>query len=235
MRPPFFLRLGAGKTRRYPMAASATLLDRAAQAGLPTPAGIILLDEGWQRLLAEGIVRVVGEDVHVDGADILLRSFALHALPRAVAVRPIFTRDAATTWYESRLDVPPDDPPALIHALIDVWHSAQRGPGVSRRDILIMDMIVAQQAGVASLRAGQADDSVQLTAGPGGCALETAWRLPRLTAWQRPTAETPYKRRLQQMLRGVRRSLALTGPAWEITWVDDGATCWLWGIDSADT
>lgn len=230
MRQPFFLRLGAGKTRRYPLAQQAIWLDRAAQAGLPTPPGIILLDEGWQRLLADDIIRLEGADVHVDGADILLHSFALHALPRPVAVRPLLAGGAAAP-LASRLDVPPDEPRALIHAVIDVWQTGHLRPNVTRRDVLIMDMVAAQECGLALLHSGQAEDGVQRTDKPGGQALEPAQPLPRLTAWQRPSAPTPTLRRLQQLLRGVRRSLGAEIAYARLAWVDDGRSCWLWGIE----
>jgi hypothetical protein len=50
--------------------------------------------------------------------------------------------------------------------------------------------------------------------------------LPLLGWGKRPLASLPpFARRLQQLLRGVRR--ALGDGNWEITWLDDGRDCWL--------
>ena len=235
MNPRYFLRLGGGKTRRYPLSLKAVLLDQAVQAGLPVPAGIVLLDEGWRYLQADGSVMVDGDSVHVTGADILLQTFALRALPRPVALRPVFvaadrSETDPTDRFPVRLNVPHTDAHALIYALVEVWQAAKGQSDTLRRDILVMDMVTAQQAGTALLSKDGQDDIIHLVPQAGEQPAPETLRLLKLTGGQRPTADAPHLRRLQQLLRGVRRTLTRPGGDWVVEWVDDGDICWLWEI-----
>lgn len=224
-----FVKLGVGN--------KAALLNEAVKAGLPVPNGIVLLDNAWRRLIDEGIVSVEGPDVTVHSADDFLERFALHEMQRPVAVRSAFAAEdrphaALAGYFLSRLNVPHDDPDALIEALVEVWQSADRQPGPFRRDILVMEMAAAQTAGVAFTQAAYEDDLVNFTAGVGDRLLAgqvggEALTLPKLRAWERPTAVEPWQRRLQMLLRGVRRSFNLRGTDWDVEWADDGQVCWL--------
>ena len=48
--------LGSGQTRRLPIGGKAALLDRAAQRGLPVPAGVVLPAERLEEALSRGLV-----------------------------------------------------------------------------------------------------------------------------------------------------------------------------------
>ncbi len=220
-----FLRLGSGKSARYGISPQAIWLDQAAAAGLPTPAGIILLDEAWEQLQAEGIVVVQGENVHVAGANTLLERLALHRLRRPVALRPAFSRNGrpATDDFPSYLNLAPDAPHPLIHALVTLWQAGQAQTVKLRRDILVLEMVAARQSGTALTQAAFEDDRVQLAGSADGAP---RW-LPQLAVGERSNEDDGGWRRLQQLLRGVRRTFHHLGPAWELEWADDGVTCWL--------
>ncbi|MCA9970413.1 MAG: hypothetical protein KC425_09375, partial [Anaerolineales bacterium] len=59
-----FIWLGARRTRKYPVAAPARLLDTAASRGLPVPAGGILLHEFYALLLREGVLLAENGRLH---------------------------------------------------------------------------------------------------------------------------------------------------------------------------
>ena len=145
----------------------------------------------------------------------------------AVAVRSAFAaEDGAESslagWFATKLNV---EACGFADAVAEVRASADLRPGHFRRDVLVMAMVAAGQAGVAFSEPETYDDRVNATAGTaerlvGGEEEGDAILIPRLE----PATEG-WQRRLQALLRGVRRTFGDQG--WDVEWADDGTTCWL--------
>ncbi len=206
-----FLRIGSRSStfKKLGVGEKARLLNEAIKAGLPVPASILLLDAAWEGMIGDGIIEVNGADVIVQSADEFVARLALNGVRRAVAVRSVFATEGAT-----KLNVPPDTN-ALIEAVVAVWQSGRTHD--TRRDILIMEMVAAQQSGTVVSLADTTFDTVS-----------NNLQLPKLTRWQRSDQPHGWQRRLHLLLRGVRRTLSLEEVQdWEITWADDGKVCWV--------
>src|SRR5215211_3860664 len=126
--------LGAGRSANLGVGNKARLLDLASRAGLPVPAGLIVLDDVWHAALRLGLVRQEQHGVEVGDARRLLARMDLPRFARPIAVRSAFAlEDAASQslagFFSSRLDVDPHDPEALAAALAEVWGSAERAGG----------------------------------------------------------------------------------------------------------
>ncbi len=219
MSTPMFIWLGSGRARRRAVGAPALWLDRAANAGLPVPPGAIVLYEFRRCALDLGLATESSGRVLIPDEQLwhntLLDSVHLPRFRRPVNVYAI----------------PADDAPELVpiahavdfndaHAAARAVAAAWSGTAAGRRDTLIIETIAAATAGTATTTAGHdaPDDIVT-------CDGDT-FPLPQLRGWRGPDkARPPYARRLQQLLRGARRTL---GPgAWRIHWADDGHICWL--------
>lgn len=211
-----FLRIGSRSStfRKLQIDDKARLLNEVIKGGLPVPASILLLDQAWDRLITDGIVEVNDADVVVNSADEFMARLALNGVRKAVAVRSVFK----STPSCAKLNVQPEPIP-LIEAVVAVW---QAGRGFdTRRDVLIMEMVEAKNLGTVLSRADEPFDTVS-------AEQNQLIDLPKLTRWQRPTQPAGWQRRLQLLLRGIRRTLSLeTTQDWEITWADDGKTCWV--------
>jgi len=198
--------LGGGRVAGSGAGPKAALLDRAAQRGLAVPIGVVLLDATPPEQML-GVLAAIGTPTF--------------------AVRSAFAaEDGASTsmagWFVSQLRVPPG---GVVGAVDAVRASAARQPGEFRRDVLVMAMVDARRAGVAFSEPGTYDDLVNVTTG-------TAERLvagdepgERLLLARLETAPKGWQRRLQHLLRSVRR--AFGDRPWDVEWADDGATCWL--------
>lgn len=204
------LALGSGRPSRAGVAPKAARLDRAAAAGLPVPPGFVLPDG-----LDPGPTFVARTE-----------AWATTVGTSRLAVRSAFgaedsAGDSLAGWFSTRLGVAPSD---VAAAVADVRRSADAREGVFRRDVLVMAMVEAQQAGVAFSEPGTYDDVVNvadgtadrlLAGGEPGRRLE----LPRLERISLPG----WERRLQDLLRRVR---AVFGDApWDVEWADDGDRC----------
>jgi pyruvate,water dikinase len=238
---PRWVVLGSGRSANLGVGNKARLLDLAARAGLPVPAGLIVLDDVWHAALRLGLVSQEQPGVEVADARRLLARLDLPRFARRIAVRSAFALEDAPSqslagFFTSRLDVDPHDPPALAAALAEVWGSAERAGGTFRRDVLLLQMVDARHAGVAFSEQEHEDDLVNVVAGTadrlvsGAVAGETLL-LPKLRRWESPPGAAslmpaqPFAPRLQRLLRDVRR---VFGPGdWDIEWADDGARCWL--------
>src|SRR5829696_1377782 len=126
--------LGAGRSANLGVGNKARLLDLAARAGLPVPAGLIVLDDVWHAALRLGLVRREKDGVEVGNARRLLARLDLPRFARPIAVRSAFALEDAPSqslagFFASRLDVDPHDPEALVTALAEVWGSAERAKG----------------------------------------------------------------------------------------------------------
>src|SRR4051794_21091005 len=83
-------RAGHGRSANLGVGNKARLLDLAARAGLPVPAGVILLDDAWHAALRLRLVRREGAVVEVGDARRLLARLDLPAFARTIAVRSAF-------------------------------------------------------------------------------------------------------------------------------------------------
>jgi pyruvate,water dikinase len=146
-----------------------------------------------------------------------------------VAVRSAFSvedasHDSHAGWFLTRLRVTPDTYVAAVH---DVRASAAYAPDPAsvRRDVLIMAMVNARHAGVAFSEPGTYDDLVNVTTGTAEALVagDIAGERRELARLERVEAGWP--RRLQRLLRSVRRHFG--DQPWDVEWADDGAICWL--------
>lgn len=227
-----FVRFGSREKpyKTLGVAPKAQLLNLAVRAELPVPNGIVILDDTWARLQGWGVLVIDGDDVHVTNGMFFLEAMALHKLKRTVVVRRAFSGQSSELSKTSELIVAPDETEKLIRTLIAVWQS---GAGdATRRDIIVMEYVAGMNKGDVRLGNDASADSATTT----DCATEqtTTVELLQLSRWQRPTANEPMLRRLQQLLRGVRRSFGREQIA-RIEWIDDGKVCWLVQVDAADS
>jgi phosphohistidine swiveling domain-containing protein len=238
---PRWVLLGAGRSANLGVGNKARLLDLAARAGLPVPAGLIVLDDVWHAAVRLGLVRQERTGVEVGDARRLLARLDLPRFARRVAVRSAFALEDAPSqslagFFTSRLDVDPHDPAALAAALAEVWGSAERAGGTFRRDVLLLQMVDARHAGVAFSEQEHEDDLVNVVAGTAdrlvsGAVAGELLLLPKLRHWEAPPGAAslmpaqPFATRLQRLLRDVRRVFGAGD--WDIEWADDGARCWL--------
>ncbi len=235
-----FIWLGSRRSRKYPLGNKARLLDIAASRGLPVPNGGILLHELYTLLLQEGVICQAGNQIVCSDPqwlyEIFFEEVRFPRLGRPTAVRSAFAAEDGTSksmagYFHSRLHVNLNDPDALSAALCDVWSSALRHEGGFRRDLLIMEMVDAQVAGVAFTEQAYQDDLVNFADGTAdrlvsGQVTGETLTLTKLAGWERPSANLPpFAQRLQQLLRGVRRTFGKGD--WDVEWADDGQVCWL--------
>lgn len=220
-----FIWLGAGRARRRAVGPAGRLLDQAAQAGLPVPAGAVLLDEFYRFALGAGLARAGGGVVIPDPElwhNTLHHSAHLPRFPRPVAVSVIPTGDDPDTLQPGDHSVDFNDAPAAARAVAAAWSRA--AADTARRDVLILETVATQTAGLALTTDGAADDTVTLSQPAAG-----ALALPQLHGRRGPDGDIPpYARRLQQLMRGARRTFGRG--VWRIRWADDGHICWLVGV-----
>ncbi|MEM7333481.1 MAG: PEP-utilizing enzyme [Chloroflexota bacterium] len=217
----------------------ARLLSQARNAGLPVPSGSVLLDDTWKHLQAEGIVTIDDNNIQVRDAKLMLEKVALPSYQSPLAVRSAFSAEdgddsALAGYFNTHLNVAPDSAEQLTDALVDVWQSGARAVQRAefRRDILVMEMVAAKYAGVAFTERAFQDDLVNYTQGladqlVSGEEAGESITLSKLRFGERPDTELPFLRRLQRLLRDVRRVFKLQGRDWDIEWADDGQVCWL--------
>lgn len=215
MKTPFVW-LGSGRAKKWGVAAKGRLLDKAAKAGLPVPSGAILLDELFQLLLNEGVVMM--ENGRITAPDPVWLHETLYQSVRFPHLdKPVAVRSARAAAAAPQLGVDFTDPAQLSHSLCEIW-SLLDG---RRRDALVMEMVGGDSTGLAQTvtHSQNETDAVHIASHP-------PLALPHLRRWQRPAPDQPpHLQRLQQLLRGVRRTF---GPGeWHIDWLDDGRICWL--------
>jgi hypothetical protein len=232
-----FAWLGSGRTRRNKVGLKGRLLDEAARARLPVPDGAVLLDAFYHLACREGLVLIQNGRLEIPDppylSNTLYHGARLPRFNRPVVIRPAFSKVdapeiiAAFPDFEQQLSnvqiMDAKEPTALALALGRVWSAAIPLDETWRRDTLIMQMIKADIEGTAVTGDDNETDAVYhapLT------ATGDALYLPQISGWQRPDdALSPYARRLQQLLRGVRRTFGRG--SWRVDWADDGEICWL--------
>lgn len=231
MRQSPFIWLGSGRTRKREVARKGRLLDRAARSGLPVPSGGILLDDFYRICLSEGVVEIVDNAVVVPDPvwlhEVLYRDVRFPRLEKAVAVRSAVAIRSADDQPigMARLNIDFNDPVQMAKALREVWSIMNRLNDEQSHDILVMEMIMIQTAGEALSASDKTKDQVELTLGTDG-PLSGSFTLDKIGTFQRTSADLPpFARRLQKLLRGVRRSFGKG--KWRADWADDGKICWL--------
>ncbi|HXK10758.1 MAG TPA: PEP-utilizing enzyme [Vicinamibacteria bacterium] len=236
---PRTLRLGSGGAAARGCGKKAELLDRAARAGLPVPAGVIVTHEAWVDSMERRLTRLEGHggrmSVAVPDPPALVRFLDLEESTGRLAVRSAFSSEDGSAeslagWFASGLFVDGRTPFALAAALAGVWASAFRRPGRFRHDVIVQAMVESRRAGVAFTEPGFEDDLVNAAFGTAdgllsGRASGDTFTVPRLCAAERASEENPVLGRLQLLLRDVRA--ALGEDDWDVEWADDGRRCWL--------
>ena len=224
MSTPLFIWLGSGRARRRGVGSPARQLDQAAHAGLPVPPGAVLLDEFFRFALDAGLARADDRSVVISDPELwhntLFHSVRLPRFRRPVAVQAVADERATTSApLVTCRDVDFDNASAAARALETVWSAALPAAAPLRRDVLVIETVAAATIGVATTGSAADVDRVEPTgAGP--------FALPQLRGRPVPSADQPpYTRRLQQLLRGVRRTFG--AGAWRVEWADDGHICWL--------
>jgi rifampicin phosphotransferase len=200
------LPLGSGRVGAHGVGPKGALLDLAATRGLAVPRAVVVLAE----------------------ADPPVVMTALDAMNASrYAVRSAFAAedgDAASLagWFDSFLQVPADD---VVDAIARVRASADRRSGEFRRDVLVMAMVNAAQAGVAFSEPGTYEDLVNVTSGTAERLVAGEVEGDRVLLARLERTPAGWQRRLQGLLRAVRTEFG--DEAWDVEWADDGAQCWL--------
>ncbi|WP_420645271.1 hypothetical protein [Candidatus Leptofilum sp.] len=212
----FFAWLGSKRAAKRDVAEPGCLLDRAANANLPVPAGGILLHNFYDLLLKENVLKENEGKVTATSADALHELlFTIAHFPKINApmvVRPLHPNSFGPTLPAIQMD----NPTLLSSSLCEGW-SSQNG----RHDLLLITLPKTELRGTAVTPQNATTDQL--------IQAETTTPLPRLTRWQRPDDSLPpHAQRLQMLLRGLRRTFGDDG--WEIEWLDDGRICWLWEL-----
>ncbi len=238
MRGDKHIKLGSGRAQAQGAGNKGALLDQAARAGIRIPKGVLVLDTAWDQATLKDLMTITEDGVSIPDGAALLRFLALPRFARPLAVRSAFGAEdgdahSLAGYFESVLNVPPDDPAAVAAAFKTVLESSLKHKGEFRRDVLVMEMVEAKYAGVAFTEQEHEDDLVNYVAGTaqGLVAGEIEGeRSPLAKLHGSETAlkgETlpPWQKRLQNVLRGVRRWLGERD--WDIEWADDGDRCYL--------
>lgn len=225
MGQPMFVWLGSGRARKRHVGEKGRFLDEAARAGLPVPAGAVLLDEFYRFCLEHDLARLAGERLVIPDVELwhntLFHSVRLPPFARTAAVRPagsgidgpVLSGPVARLWVDL------SDPIAAAGAVSAVWTAVHR-PQPARADVLIMEMVTAEHTG--QVRLGENDTDEVIVTSPSAATFAVPRLLPRRAPDERLF---PFARRLQMLLRGIRRTF---GPVVrEIEWADDGAICYL--------
>ncbi len=220
----YFAWLGSKRAAKRDVAEPGCLLDRAANANLPVPAGGILLHDFYELALDQGVVQendgaITACPEPAEGAvspqalhDLLYNLARFPRLEGEMVLRPLHNNQFGPT----QAPIQPDDPAALTNSLCECWQS-QNG----RHDVLLITRPQTELAGTAVSPANADADQIILPEGK--------LSLAQLSRWQRPDSTLPpHAQRLQMLLRGVRRTFG--GAGWEIEWLDDGRICWLWEL-----
>ncbi|MCL4267030.1 MAG: hypothetical protein KJ069_27875 [Anaerolineae bacterium] len=219
-----FVWLGSKRAKKNGVAEKGWRLDMAARAGLPVPGGGILLDNFYWLAVHEEVIQMVDGRPHIPSPpalfDLLYTAVRFPQLDKPCIIRPLFTD--VETAVSPQFAVPMADPVALAAALGQLWQAAPPDD-TGRHDLLIQEMVAIAVEGTAVTTTDHLTDAVSY--------LDKAIDLPQLSGWQRPDPALPgHLRRLQQLLRGVRRTFG--AGEWQVHWMDDGRVCWLLAVMS---
>ena len=226
MKTPFVW-LGAKRAKKRGVGADGAMLDLAAKTGLPVPDGAILLHEFYQLLLDEGLIHLKNNQIYADDPmeiyDALYTAVRFPHLDPPLTLKPVYSASETPQFNVNQTTYPPvdwNDAIQLTDSLCELWSLAQ--PQELRRDILVMKQVDAEMTGTAVTTTANTTDTIHYTNSSGKHTL----KLAQLHGWKRPSSPIPpFAKRLQQLLRGVRRTI--DHPHLEIQWADDGKICWL--------
>ena len=215
-----YIWLGSRRARRKKANAAAVHLDLARNARLPVPAGIVLLDEAWHYARRQDWLTVNGSHVQFKAPDFARELIMAASFDRPVRLTPTrLPRQPDLSPYHHAV-AEPDDFATAVAAAWSQMLSFEREAG-DRLDLLVTETVAATRRGTAASAAGYAAD--------------LTWPAPDFAARSLPQLEQsntlhaePVYRRLQQLLRGIRRSLG--DKNWLLEWGDDGEICWLLGL-----
>jgi hypothetical protein len=234
MAKPMFVWLGSGRTRKFKVGKSGQLLDQAARAGLPVPAGAILSDSFYRIMLNEGLARHERQFVLIDDPgifhDTLFHSVRLPRFERPVALYPIPVHPTGMNQRPICLNVDLSNPSQTARAFETAWGADVDSQIHKRYDIIILEMVDAIYAGTVTLIADEKDDRIRLKKSEsnehGLWVGEDLIALKHLKRLRRPDIDLPpFARRLQMLLRGLRRTFNNIDLLLE--WADDGSVCWI--------
>jgi hypothetical protein len=234
MAKTMFVWLGSGRTRKFKVGESGQLLDQAARAGLPVPAGAIVLDSFYRIMLKEGLARHEGQVVLIDDPgifqDTLFHSVRLPRFERPVTLYPIPAHPTALNHRPICLNVDLRNPIQTARAFEIAWGTDGGTQIFKRYDTIILEMVEAIHTGTATLIEDENKDHIRLkTSEPNEHGLwvgEDTIALERLKRLRRPDDSLPpFARRLQMLLRGIRRTF--NNIDLYIEWADDGSICWI--------
>ncbi len=228
----WFFTLGSDRAAKTGIGNKGALLDRAAARGLPVPPGVILLDEARKAAIERGLICLDTERHYIPDPERLIEFFNFPAFSGPVAVRSAFSAEdnaesSLAGHFHSELDVPGNSPAALAAALVRVWDSARTAR--FRRDVLILEMVLARAAGVAFSERDFQDDLVNWTEGLADGLLAGKIEGRSFTLSQREGNARPDQPVFAGRLHGLlNQTRAAFGPGdWDIEWADDGTTCFL--------
>ncbi len=199
--------IGSGGLVAAGIASKASRLDDALVGELPVPISSVVVDG-------------------VDSATAATAVVARHR--RAVAVRSAFAAEdrddqSLAGHFDSFLNIE-----LTVEAVRDAIDRVRAsGTADYRRDVLVMDMVDARQAGVAFTEPGWIDDLVNYTDGLGDALLSgnEAGESLLLDRRRRKDDDAPWQGRLAALLEQTRDVFG--DSAWDIEFADDGSTCWL--------
>ncbi|HUM71179.1 MAG TPA: hypothetical protein PLK31_20295, partial [Chloroflexota bacterium] len=199
-------------------------LDMAARAGLPVPNGGILLDNFYWLAVQDEVVQMMDGRAHIPAPpalfDLLYTAVRFPPLDKPCIIRPLFGMAVPP-----QLHVNMSAPVTLAATFSQLWQAAPAAEE-NRHDLLVQEMVGIQVEGTAVTITNQATDAISFA--------DKAITLPQLSGWSRPDTALPlHLRRLQQLLRGVRRTFG--DGVWQVQWADDGRVCWLLGIKTHPT
>ncbi len=221
-----FIWLGSKRAAKRGVGEKAALLDYATKMSLPVPAGAVLLDEFYQLLLEAEIIyvengRFLTHDP-IELYDALYTAVRFPKLDKPTIIRTAFSDIDQENSFPTgiKLNVDMLDAQQLADSLCELWSLAQPQP--VRLDILVMEQVDAELWGTAVTTSTNPTDDICYTNRSG----EHTLTLAKLHGWKRPTAPIPpFAKRLQQLLRGVRRTV--DHDHLKVHWADDGNICWL--------
>ncbi len=210
-----FAWLGSKRAKKNGVAEKGWRLDMAARAGLPVPEGGILLDNFYWLAVQEEVVQMVDGRPHIPSPpalyNLLYTAVRFPQLDKPCIIRPLFG-----TAVPPQHQINMSDPATLAAAFDALWQAAPDEE--SRHDLLVQEMVDIQVEGTAVTATHHPTDAITFG--------DQSLTLPQLTGWRRPNLALPdHLRRLQQLLRGVRRTFG--AGEWRVQWMDDGRVCWL--------
>jgi rifampicin phosphotransferase len=252
-----FAWLGSKRARKQGAGDKAGLLDIGRRLGLPVPEGVVLLHRLYKLLLAAEVIVVDQENGRIHCPDphwlkqVLQQDVRLPPLDGPMVVRAAFCAANNQATNGQPLDpIPPllnvdfDQPQAVADALCSLWTAVMDQSGTFRRDLIVQKPVSIRNEGVVFSDPAYQDDLVSVIDGQysvignrysviGEQYLVNGeqWLLPQLRSGENVGSDLPeFARRLQMLLRGVRRTFGRE--AWRVEWADDGEICWLLQVNS---